>query len=55
MLNNFSGSEAQMKSLVQSWVQAGVAGVFITSVGYEKEGSVWDEFVEVVDEVNAGK
>ncbi|PQE22010.1 cell surface spherulin 4 protein [Rutstroemia sp. NJR-2017a BBW] len=55
MLNDFSGSEAQMKSLVQSWVGAGVAGVFITSGGYEAEGSVWDEFVEVVDEVNAGK
>ncbi|PQE15157.1 cell surface spherulin 4 protein [Rutstroemia sp. NJR-2017a BVV2] len=52
MLNDFSGTEAQMKSLVQSWVQAGVAGVFITSGGYEAEGSVWNEFVEVVDEVN---
>jgi hypothetical protein len=55
MLKDFSGTEAQMKSLVQSWVQSGVAGVFITSGGYEAEGSVWNQFVEVVDEVNGSK
>lgn len=44
-----------MKKLVQSWVDDGVSGVFVTSGGYEAEGSVWDQFVKVVDEVNGGQ
>ncbi|KAM3080852.1 hypothetical protein ACMFMG_004810 [Clarireedia jacksonii] len=55
MLREFSGSEEQMKSLVKSWVGDGVKGVFVTSGGYEAEGTVWDQFVGVVDEVNVGQ